>query len=428
MAKILYFFGGANQSLLNDGTPNAAGSIEFFSPGTTDHVDTYPTYDDAVAGTNANANPVTLDAYGRADIWLVGGVKFQVYDADDVAVGDPVDDFNGEDTNTGTATADETNLLTNGSFEAWTNGAPDNITVAAYTGGEVTQDTSDADHGESSIKVVGNGSGGATLQWDDYFPVSELYEYLAEFLIKNATGTTNTVRVKWYDSAKSQLLGGDAYTDVYSNTTTHPDWTRKYAFLTPPESACFARFYAVAIDPSGVTSGTVRFDGCALIKSTKTVNNLDVDGTLNVDGTSTVATVQATENIVLTGNDETRYIDAGGGYFRNTPVTTPAATAIGLKPIAAISYQATGTSGAYQGAISSITHSVTGTYVINFNDDFTEMGSRPIFVAMYAGGANGFVCGNRTATGQYTVYVRTWDGAAYSLTDDDWTAVFYMTP
>jgi hypothetical protein len=284
MAKVQYFLGGPNQSLLNDGTPNSGGSIEFWYAGTSDHVDTYPTYDDAIAGTNANTNPVELDAYGRAEIWVVGAVKFQVYDSADVAVGDPVDDFNGEDTNSGTVDADDTSMIANGSFEAWTNGEPDNITVSEYTGAVVSQETADTYDGASAIKCIANGNGGATYQWDDYFPVSPGYEYLAEFMLKNTTGTTNIVCVKWYDEAQDPLPGADAYTDVYNNTTTHTNWTRKYGFVTPPADARYGRFYAVAADPSGLTSGTVRMDGCRLVVSTRNVNDLAVDDDVTIGG------------------------------------------------------------------------------------------------------------------------------------------------
>lgn len=39
---------------------------------------TYPTYDDAVAGTNANAHPVVLDSAGRANIWISGDADIRV--------------------------------------------------------------------------------------------------------------------------------------------------------------------------------------------------------------------------------------------------------------------------------------------------------------------------------------------------------------
>lgn len=57
------------------GTDNALGvgwKLWFYTTGTTSLRNTYPTNADAIAGTNANTNPVVADAGGRfAPIWLV---------------------------------------------------------------------------------------------------------------------------------------------------------------------------------------------------------------------------------------------------------------------------------------------------------------------------------------------------------------------
>lgn len=52
------------------GDPLAAGKVYVYEAGTTTPTDSYPTYADALAGTNANANPVVLDANGEAAIFL----------------------------------------------------------------------------------------------------------------------------------------------------------------------------------------------------------------------------------------------------------------------------------------------------------------------------------------------------------------------
>jgi hypothetical protein len=46
--------------------------------GTTTPDVSYPTYDDAIAGTNANANPVVLDFAGRANIYVQGGRFYHI--------------------------------------------------------------------------------------------------------------------------------------------------------------------------------------------------------------------------------------------------------------------------------------------------------------------------------------------------------------
>lgn len=60
----------ASQFLDNSGDPLASGKIYTYQGGTTTPLSSYPTYDDAVAGTNANANPLVLDSAGRGQVWL----------------------------------------------------------------------------------------------------------------------------------------------------------------------------------------------------------------------------------------------------------------------------------------------------------------------------------------------------------------------
>ena len=59
------------------GAPLASGKAYFFAAGTSTPKDSYPTFDDAAATTNANANPVILDSKGQADIWPGTG-KYKV--------------------------------------------------------------------------------------------------------------------------------------------------------------------------------------------------------------------------------------------------------------------------------------------------------------------------------------------------------------
>ena len=67
-------------------SPLNAGKVNFYQIGTSTRKDTYPTEDDAVAGTNANANPVVLDSAGRSQIWLDGQYKVVVTDSSDTTI------------------------------------------------------------------------------------------------------------------------------------------------------------------------------------------------------------------------------------------------------------------------------------------------------------------------------------------------------
>ncbi len=58
----------------DNGDPLNGGKLNTYIAGTSTPKATYPTYVDALAGTNANAQPVVLDAFGRAQIWVQPGL------------------------------------------------------------------------------------------------------------------------------------------------------------------------------------------------------------------------------------------------------------------------------------------------------------------------------------------------------------------
>lgn len=75
---------GITQPLGNDGAPVPGGKLTFYVAGTTTKKDTFA---DAL-GTTPNTNPVILDAYGRAVIFLDNDEAYDVLftDADDVEI------------------------------------------------------------------------------------------------------------------------------------------------------------------------------------------------------------------------------------------------------------------------------------------------------------------------------------------------------
>jgi hypothetical protein len=76
--KVQYF--DANGDLLS------GGKLYTYEPGTTTNKATYATTADAIAGTNANANPVILDSRGEADVVLAGTTKLVLTDSSDVTI------------------------------------------------------------------------------------------------------------------------------------------------------------------------------------------------------------------------------------------------------------------------------------------------------------------------------------------------------
>ena len=70
----------------SSGDPLSGGKVYTYEVGTTTDKASYPTLADAVAATNANANPVVLDSRGEAVICLTGPTKFVVDDSADVNI------------------------------------------------------------------------------------------------------------------------------------------------------------------------------------------------------------------------------------------------------------------------------------------------------------------------------------------------------
>lgn len=68
------------------GAPLNGGKLYVYDVGTTDARNSYPTIADAIAKTNANANPVILDSRGEANVVLVGNSKLVLDDSNDVNI------------------------------------------------------------------------------------------------------------------------------------------------------------------------------------------------------------------------------------------------------------------------------------------------------------------------------------------------------
>ena len=84
------------QSHLDSGAPNNGGKLLWSLTTTTTAKSTYPTEADALAGTNANVNPIILDSDGRSpvEVWIVGRYRLRTYTSADVLIADddPIED------------------------------------------------------------------------------------------------------------------------------------------------------------------------------------------------------------------------------------------------------------------------------------------------------------------------------------------------
>jgi hypothetical protein len=103
---------------LDDGSPNSFGIVKTYEAGTTIPKATYPTYADAVAGTNPNATTIILAADGVVTFWLDGAYKIDIQDANGVSLdGWPKDNINAS--GVVSAAAGNRNYIINGDFSVW---------------------------------------------------------------------------------------------------------------------------------------------------------------------------------------------------------------------------------------------------------------------------------------------------------------------
>ena len=62
----------------SSGSPLASGTLSVLEPADDTNKASYPTYDDAEAATNANSNPITLDARGECSLWGLDGEDYKL--------------------------------------------------------------------------------------------------------------------------------------------------------------------------------------------------------------------------------------------------------------------------------------------------------------------------------------------------------------
>jgi hypothetical protein len=90
----------------SNGDPLAGGKVYTYSAGTDTPKDTYTN----AGGGTANANPVVLDASGRADIWLSGAYKIVVKDSTDATIS-TTDNVTAFQTGSGNTVTDSTFII-----------------------------------------------------------------------------------------------------------------------------------------------------------------------------------------------------------------------------------------------------------------------------------------------------------------------------
>lgn len=247
------------------GSQYANGTVTFYVVGTT-YLHT-GVYTDKAGQIDAD-NPMTLDEYGAASVFLATDAKIVVKTADDTTM---YTQDGGLIPVSTTETND--NRLTNGSAEIDSDAddIPDGWSVTEETDSTNERISSDQVHGAYCFKSTDGGNGGGVWLHDNYVEVSENDEMGYDFELKSSNADVrNVVDVLWYDKDKNQLSGGDASTNLLDdNTTNSTSWDRKQGVVTPPATAVYCRPRVTLCASSDASAGKwSQFDNFQLGKAT----------------------------------------------------------------------------------------------------------------------------------------------------------------
>lgn len=301
------------QEFDNDGNPLAGGKVYTYEAGTsTPKV----TYTDSSGGT-PNANPVILDASGRASIWLGdGGYKFILTDANDVTI----------------ATRDNVGGASDSAFGGEVNIITTNTTITAVykNSANLVSGTTTltllpvGDAGEGFyISVKNEGVNTVTIDPD----AGELIDGAANLtLAPNESALIITDGTEWYSfflqGGVARVASNNAFTgnNSFAGTSTFTNTiTMTGAVINEAKGANIAS--ESTTDIGAATGNFVHITGTTTITSFGTVQAgthrlVTFDGVLVLTHNATSLILPTGANITTAANDSAVFVSEGSGNWR----------------------------------------------------------------------------------------------------------------
>lgn len=326
------------QAFDNNGDPLNGGKLHIYEPGTTTNKNSYPTIADAVAGTNANANPVILDSRGEADIVLRGNCDLKLVDSSDVTIWtldnvnldfNDILDNNGNELLTYTSNASAVNQV---DIANSSSGNPVEISAA---GDDTNIDINLVPKGTGVIRVKGtssnsgtivlmedtdNGSHGLTLSAPSALAAD------VNFVLPNADGSANTAIItdaagNLSFSTLTAVAASQAEMEAASSTTVpvtpgrtkyHPGVAKAWALYDHTANSLNASYNVSSVTDSGTGVYVVNL-ATSFSSATYAVvatNNLSTAGSNAVGATSLTTGSYTVSNYTESPADTAALTDA----------------------------------------------------------------------------------------------------------------------
>lgn len=206
----------------------------------------------------------------------------------------------------GTVAVNAQNLVTNGNFETWADGAPTGWTITVpENGGSVAQETAAANvqNGTSSIRFTAPaGTGNVRAAWTD-IPVTAGHEYTFSYWYKDESDDARGRHWASWRVGTAQLDdNADVLRPDYMVNTS--GWTQVTYTLEAPATATAFRLDFRVYQETG-NSGLIYYDNVSL-----------VDNDLSV-GKNNIAGLKVYPNPVANG---TLYIDTDNGNTKSVAI------------------------------------------------------------------------------------------------------------
>lgn len=155
---------------------------------------------------------------------------------------------------------------TNGDFEAWVSGEPNNWTTSSTAGNATLSQSTDAHSGKYSVKVGGTTAANKRLSYKEI--ELKAGEYTMEFYVKAATSTGGSVR-PGFVPVTSGKVGSYVYAESYTNGITNTEWMKVSHTFSIPSDGTYCLVIMNSKNPGAdvlIDDFTLTFGSTVIIK------------------------------------------------------------------------------------------------------------------------------------------------------------------